>query len=53
MVMLMSRVASIRDVIAFPKTTKGQDLMSEAPSGVSDQQLQDLGIAIRPVPPKA
>jgi aspartyl-tRNA synthetase len=53
MVMLMSRVASIRDVIAFPKTTRGQDLMSEAPSTVSDTQLQDLGIAIRPVPPKA
>jgi aspartyl-tRNA synthetase len=53
MIMLMSRVSSIRDVIAFPKTTRGQDLMSEAPSTVSDTQLADLGIAIRTAPPKA
>lgn len=37
---------SIRDVIAFPKTQKGQDLMSNAPSSVSPLQLRDLGIKI-------
>ena len=36
---------SIRDVIAFPKTTTGQCLLTEAPSGVSDAQLADLHIA--------
>lgn len=47
MVMLMSRCSSIRDVIAFPKTTKGQDLMSDAPSRVDQPQLDDLGISLK------
>jgi aspartyl-tRNA synthetase len=37
---------SIRDVIAFPKTTSGLDLMMRAPSGVGPDQLRDLGIEI-------
>ena len=45
-VMLMARAASLRDVIAFPKTTRGQDLMTDAPSGVDDVQLRDLGIRL-------
>jgi aspartyl-tRNA synthetase len=37
---------SIREVIAFPKTHKGFDLMSEAPSAVSDKQLKELHIRL-------
>ncbi|HEY0139329.1 MAG TPA: aspartate--tRNA ligase [Thermoanaerobaculia bacterium] len=44
MVMLMSRSESLRDVIAFPKTARAQDLLSEAPSLVDDRQLEELGI---------
>lgn len=36
---------SIRDVIAFPKTTTGQCLLTEAPADVSNAQLADLHIA--------
>ncbi len=49
---LLTRSASIRDVIAFPKTTSGIDLMSGSPSPVTDRQLQDLSIRIvTPRPP--
>ncbi|MEK9145982.1 MAG: amino acid--tRNA ligase-related protein, partial [Elusimicrobiota bacterium] len=37
---------SIREVIAFPKTNKGTDLMSAAPSEVSARQLKELGIKL-------
>lgn len=37
-------VDSIRDVIAFPKTQKGQDLMAQSPSYASEKQLRDLHI---------
>ncbi len=47
MVMLMARGESLRDVIAFPKTARAQDLMSEAPSGVDEKQLDDLGIRLK------
>jgi len=45
LVMLMLNRQSIRDVIAFPKTQSGTDLMTEAPSPVEPKQLIDLSIA--------
>jgi aspartyl-tRNA synthetase len=42
--MLLCGTDNIRDVIAFPKTTKAQCLMSEAPSSVTVEQLDDLHV---------
>ncbi len=42
--MLLAGTDSIRDVIAFPKTQKGTDLMSDAPGPVSPEQLAELAI---------
>ena len=47
LVMLMAKVDSIRDVIAFPKVKDASCLMSEAPDIVDEKQLEELGIAIR------
>jgi aspartyl-tRNA synthetase len=43
-VMLFQKLDNIREVIPFPKTQKGQCLMSETPSGVTKVQLDELGI---------
>jgi aspartyl-tRNA synthetase len=48
LVALMAGVEQIRDVIAFPKTQRGQDLLVDAPSPVTEQQLRELHIRIRP-----
>jgi aspartyl-tRNA synthetase len=45
--MLLAGETSIREVIAFAKTTKAQDLMAESPSEVDLDQLDQLGIAIK------
>jgi aspartyl-tRNA synthetase len=46
-VALMAGVEQIRDVIAFPKTQRGQDLLVGAPSAVTEKQLRDLHIRVR------
>ncbi|MBU2470933.1 MAG: Asp-tRNA(Asn)/Glu-tRNA(Gln) amidotransferase GatCAB subunit C, partial [Bacteroidetes bacterium] len=44
--MLLMGEKSIRDVIAFPKTTSGMSLMDESPSEVDPEQLKELHIKI-------
>ncbi|HTM56152.1 MAG TPA: amino acid--tRNA ligase-related protein, partial [Pirellulales bacterium] len=46
-VMLLGQLDNIRDCIAFPKTQKAADLMTEAPGPVDSKQLRELGIQIR------
>ncbi len=46
LVMLMAKVDSIRDVIAFPKVKDASCLMTDAPNIVDDKQLEELSIAI-------
>jgi aspartyl-tRNA synthetase len=45
-IMLIAGEESIREVIAFPKTNRALDLMSQSPSEVDDRQLRDLGIKL-------
>ena len=46
LVMLLAGEESIREVIAFPKTQKAMDLMTEAPSTVDARQLRELGVKL-------
>jgi len=46
-VMILAGATSLREVIAFPKTAKAIDLMVDAPTEVSEQQLRDLHLKVR------
>jgi aspartyl-tRNA synthetase len=45
-VMILAGAQSLREVIAFPKTAKAIDLMVDAPTTVSDQQLRELNLRV-------
>ena len=47
LIAMLCKAESIREVIAFPKTAKGADLMSDAPGSVEPKQLRDLHINLR------
>ncbi|MBL0732538.1 MAG: aspartate--tRNA ligase [Desulfosarcina sp.] len=49
LVMILCRQASIRDVIAFPKTQKAACLLTEAPSGTSKAQLDELCLRVKQI----
>ena len=51
-VMILAGESSIREVIPFPKTARATDLMSDAPSTVSDRVLRELGIRVTAAPAK-
>lgn len=46
LLMILLNEANVREVVAFPKTGDNRDLLMNSPSGVSEQQLRDLGIGV-------
>jgi aspartyl-tRNA synthetase len=52
LVSLLQNEPNIREVIAFPKTGDGRDLMMDAPSSVDKKQLEELGIEIKKIDKK-
>ena len=46
LIMLLTGEESIREVITFPMNKNAQDVMMDAPSAVTEKQLQELGIAV-------
>jgi aspartyl-tRNA synthetase len=52
LIAILCGTPSIRDVIAFPKTAKGTDLMTEAPAPVSPRQLRDLRLEVKTTKPE-
>ena len=51
-VMILRNTTNIRDVIAFPKTQSGADIMCGAPSAIDDKQLREANIRLATPPPK-
>src|SRR4051812_13697657 len=52
LIMILRNTTNIRDVIAFPKTQSGGDLMCGSPSPVDDKQLKDVHVRVIQPPPK-
>ncbi|MAI77409.1 MAG: aspartate--tRNA ligase [Deltaproteobacteria bacterium] len=52
MVMVLAHAESLRDVVAFPKTQRGQDLLMQAPSPVAAESLDELSIRVRAPKPE-
>ncbi|MDQ7793085.1 MAG: aspartate--tRNA ligase [bacterium] len=50
LVMMLAGAASVREVIAFPKTARAACLLSGAPAAVDGKQLEDLGLRVSPPP---
>jgi aspartyl-tRNA synthetase len=53
LIMILRNLSNIRDVIAFPKTQSGADLMCGAPSPIDERQLRETHIKVNAPPPKA
>lgn len=47
LVMILAGQPNIREVIAFPKTGRGQDLLTDAPNNVAKDQLDDLHLVVK------
>src|SRR5258708_23357499 len=53
LIMILRGISNIRDVIAFPKTQSGADIMSGAPSPVDEKQLREVNIRVAQPPARA